>query len=109
NVPGLFPPIFNVASRSSIVANATCGEVAGPEVYCKLKEARGKADTQCLVCDGRSADQGKKHVARFALEGGNLNWWQSPTLHQGPQYEYVTLTLDMKQVSHTHTHLNLIF
>ncbi|KAI5742926.1 hypothetical protein M8J77_012737 [Diaphorina citri] len=96
-VPGLFPPIFNVASKSSIVVNATCGEVGGPEVYCKLKEHRGKADTQCSVCDASSSSPGKKHSIRYALEQNNMNWWQSPTLHQGPQYEYVTITLDMKQ------------
>lgn len=99
-VPGLFPPIFNVASKSSIVVNATCGEVGGPEVYCKLKEHRGKADTQCSVCDASSSSPGKKHSIRYALEQNNMNWWQSPTLHQGPQYEYVTITLDMKQVSY---------
>ncbi|XP_035219316.1 laminin subunit alpha-1-like, partial [Stegodyphus dumicola] len=102
---GLFPNVFNLAATSVITVNATCGE-AGPEVYCKLVEhvylrenvntKRSKeSQEQCGVCDARSSD--KKHPIENAIDGTN-RWWQSPTLQNGKQYEWITITLDLKQV-----------
>jgi laminin alpha 1/2 len=34
---GLFPVVFNLATRARISTNATCGEQQ-PEVFCKLVE-----------------------------------------------------------------------
>ncbi|CAL1296819.1 unnamed protein product [Larinioides sclopetarius] len=96
---GLFPNVFNLASSSVITVNATCGET-GPEVYCKLVEhvyrkSDRESQEQCGVCDERSPD--KRHPIEYAIDGTN-NWWQSPTLQNGKQYEWVTITLDLKQV-----------
>lgn len=95
---GLFPEIFNLASKAEIVSNATCGE-RGPETFCRLAQWIGRGD-QCGVCDVRSSDPAKRHHASFALDGTS-RWWQSPTLQAGPQYEWITLTIDLKQVCTT--------
>ncbi|XP_024941614.1 laminin subunit alpha-1 isoform X3 [Cephus cinctus] len=89
---GLFPSIFNVAAKADIHANATCGE-DGPETFCKPSES-----LRCAICDARSPDPGKRHNVTNALESNTGRWWQSPTLARGEQYEYVTITLDLKQV-----------
>ncbi|XP_046676227.1 laminin subunit alpha-1 isoform X3 [Homalodisca vitripennis] len=88
---GLFPGVSNVAARAEVTANATCGE-RGPEAFCRLSFR----SSSCGVCDSRSPDPGKRHAAALALDG-SARWWQSPTLASGPQYEWVTLTLDLKQ------------
>ncbi|XP_055952530.1 laminin subunit alpha-1-like isoform X1 [Argiope bruennichi] len=100
---GLFPNVFNLASSSVITVNATCGET-GPEVYCKLvehvyrkNERDRESQEQCGECDARSSNPDKKHPIEYAIDGTN-NWWQSPTLQNGKQYEWVTITLDLKQV-----------
>lgn len=51
--------------------------------------------TQCGICDASIPD--KSHPIEHAIDGSN-RWWQSPTLHHGKQFEYVTITLDLKQV-----------
>ncbi|XP_015910992.1 laminin subunit alpha-1 isoform X2 [Parasteatoda tepidariorum] len=104
---GLFPNVFNLAASSVITVNATCGET-GPEVYCKLVEhvylreneaslRNRESQDQCGVCDAKSTSQDKKHPIENAIDGTN-RWWQSPTLQNGKHYEWVTITLDLKQV-----------
>ncbi|XP_023215489.1 laminin subunit alpha-1-like [Centruroides sculpturatus] len=91
---GLFPSIFNLATNAIIIANATCGEI-GPEVYCKLVEHGILKEPQCGVCDAKLPT--KSHPITNAIDGSN-NWWQSPTLQNGKQYEWITITLDLRQV-----------
>lgn len=45
------------------------------------------------------------HPIEYAIDGTN-RWWQSPSIKNGMEYHYVTITLDLKQV-HTHTHARL--
>lgn len=90
---GLWPAVFNVATKSVISVNATCGE-GGREEYCRMSEnAKGK----CYVCDNFSPDPTKQHPIHYAIDGTG-KWWQSPALYRGREYEYVTITLDLKQV-----------
>lgn len=89
---GLFPSVFNVATKADIYVNATCGD-DGPETFCKPSEF-----TRCAVCDPNSPDPGKRHNASYALDSNPARWWQSPTLARGERFEYVTITLDLKQV-----------
>lgn len=91
---GLWPSVFNLATKALIKANATCGE-RGREEFCRMTE-NGKG--RCGVCDNFSPDPGKRHPIHFAIDGSS-RWWQSPPLFSGPEYEYVTVTLDLKQVS----------
>jgi len=92
----VYPQIFNLASRAVVTANATCGETdKGPEVYCKF----GSAGQQCGVCDARSGDPAKTHGPAYAVDNATAGtWWQSPSLHNGDRYQYVTFTIDLKQV-----------
>ena len=89
----LFPPIFDVAPFAELSANATCGTMflGADETFCKLSNP-----SSCSVCSGLHAD--KKHSISFAVDNDSSNWWQSPTFQSGPQYEYVTITVDLKQV-----------
>jgi len=96
NNVGLFPTVFNLATRAAITVNATCGS-SGPEVYCKLVEHVQMRAPQCGVCDANSPDHDKRHPITHAIDG-TPRWWQSPSLQNGPQYEWITLTLDLKQV-----------
>ncbi|VVC37186.1 Hypothetical protein CINCED_3A012310 [Cinara cedri] len=90
------PQIFNLASRAEVTANATCGESeTGPEVYCKFG---GGGAQQCGVCDSRSGDPAKNHGPAAAVDNGTGTWWQSPSLQNGDRYQYVTFTIDLKQI-----------
>ncbi|XP_022246631.1 laminin subunit alpha-2-like, partial [Limulus polyphemus] len=102
---GLFPTVSNLATDAVITVNATCGET-GQEIYCKLVEHVYLTDLdqkvvsprqqQCGVCDTTSSDPDKRHPIINAIDGTN-SWWQSPTLQNGKHFEWVTITLDLKQ------------
>ncbi|XP_038249040.1 laminin subunit alpha-1 [Dermochelys coriacea] len=96
---GLFPAILNLASHAHINTNATCGE-KGPEMFCKLVEhvpGRPLRNAQCRVCDHNSANPKEQHPISNAIDGTN-NWWQSPSIQNGREYHWVTITLDLRQV-----------
>lgn len=90
---GLWPSIFNLATKAEISVNATCGQ-NGREEFCRMIE-NGKG--KCGVCDNFSAELGKRHSIHFAIDGSN-RWWQSPALYYGSEYEYITIIIDLKQV-----------
>ncbi|KAJ3653214.1 hypothetical protein Zmor_012478 [Zophobas morio] len=90
---GLWPSSFNLATKAIISANATCGE-NGREEFCRMMEG-GKG--RCGICDNFSTDPSKKHPITYAIDGSN-KWWQSPAIYYGAEYEYVTITIDLKQV-----------
>ncbi|RZF47700.1 hypothetical protein LSTR_LSTR013418 [Laodelphax striatellus] len=104
---GLWPGKVNVAARARVWANATCGERRGEE-FCRLATGGGSGSggglsprgEQCAVCDARSSDPNKRHLAAYAVDGDPTRWWQSPTLQQGLMYQWVTFTLDLKQDYH---------
>ena len=96
---GLFPVVFNLATRAIITSNATCGE-DGPEQFCRLVEhvrRQPKDRIQCGVCHSNSLDPEESHPITNAIDGTNL-WWQSPSIANGFKYHYVTITLDLQQV-----------
>jgi laminin, alpha 1/2 len=93
---GLFPSVLNLASRALITSNATCGE-QGPERYCKLVEHGSKREPQCGVCDSKAREAARRHPPELAIDGSN-RWWQSPSLQNGMRFQWVTLTLDLRQV-----------
>ncbi|XP_067840661.1 laminin subunit alpha-2 isoform X3 [Heptranchias perlo] len=96
---GLFPAVLNLASMAKISSNATCGR-NGPEMYCKLVEhvpGRPFRNPQCRVCDLNSRNPKERHPITNAIDGTN-RWWQSPSIQNGMDYHYVTVTLDLKQV-----------
>uniref|UniRef100_W5M522 Laminin, alpha 1 n=1 Tax=Lepisosteus oculatus TaxID=7918 RepID=W5M522_LEPOC len=96
---GLFPAILNLASNAEISTNATCGEM-GPEMFCKLVEhvpGRKIRNPQCRICDGNSTNPRERHPITNANDGTNY-WWQSPSIKNGRQYHWVTITLDLRQV-----------
>ncbi|XP_038056132.1 laminin subunit alpha-2-like [Patiria miniata] len=100
---GLFPHIFNLATRARITTNATCGE-RQPEMYCRLVEHVPMGEmqmepdhAQCQLCDVYSQDPTQRHWIYNAIDGTN-SWWQSPTLANGKHYHWVTITLDLQQV-----------
>ncbi|KAL6097440.1 lama1 [Pungitius sinensis] len=96
---GLFPAILNLASNAVISSNATCGD-PGPEVYCKLVEhvpGRQIKNPHCLRCDANSVLSKERHPITNAIDGTNY-WWQSPSIKNGHQFHWVTITLDLKQI-----------
>ncbi|XP_071323557.1 laminin subunit alpha-2 isoform X2 [Trachinotus anak] len=96
---GLFPAVLNLASMADISANATCGS-AGPEMFCKLVEhvpGQPVRNPQCRICNQRSTKPLEHHPIEYAIDGTN-RWWQSPSIKNGMEYHYVTVTLDLKQV-----------
>ncbi|KAG7488693.1 hypothetical protein MATL_G00037060, partial [Megalops atlanticus] len=96
---GLFPAILNLASNAEISTNATCGE-HGPEMYCKLVEhvpGRRIRNPQCRTCDSQSANLKERHPITNAIDGTN-QWWQSPSIKNGRQFHWVTITLDLRQI-----------
>ncbi|XP_044280734.1 laminin subunit alpha-2 isoform X5 [Varanus komodoensis] len=96
---GLFPAVLNLASNALIMTNATCGE-RGPEMYCKLVEhvsGQPVRNPQCRICDQHSRIPNLRHPITNAIDGKNT-WWQSPSIQNGKEYHYVTITLDLRQV-----------
>ncbi|XP_068200121.1 laminin subunit alpha-1 [Antennarius striatus] len=96
---GLFPAILNLASNAAIDSNATCGDPE-PEVYCKLVEhnpRRRLKNSHCLRCDANSVLPKERHPITNAIDGTN-QWWQSPSIKNGRQFHWVTVTLDLKQI-----------
>ncbi|XP_072008302.1 laminin subunit alpha-1 [Engystomops pustulosus] len=96
---GLFPAILNLASNADIATNATCGE-NGPEMFCKLVEhvpGRIVRNPQCRICDKNSVNPKERHPITKAIDGTN-DWWQSPSIQNGRDYHWVTITLDLRQV-----------
>lgn len=55
------------------------------------------------VCDDQ--DEEHRHPISNVIDGTN-SWWQSPSLQNGRRFEWVTITLDLKQV---HTLIFLFF
>lgn len=51
------------------------------------------------MCNARSESSEHRHPIINAIDGTN-KWWQSPTLQNGKRYEWVTITLDLKQVKY---------
>ncbi|XP_054863033.1 laminin subunit alpha-1 isoform X2 [Amphiprion ocellaris] len=96
---GLFPAILNLASNAVISSNATCGDPQ-PEIYCKLVEhvpGRTIKNPHCAKCDANSVLSKERHPIAKAIDGTN-QWWQSPSIKNGRQFHWVTITLDLKQV-----------
>nr|DBA26649.1 TPA: hypothetical protein GDO54_010888 [Pyxicephalus adspersus] len=95
----MFPAVLNLASNAIITANATCGE-NGPEMFCKLVEHVHRQPVrhpQCRTCDQTSPDKSLHYPIAHAING-KRSWWQSPSIKNGVQYHYVTITLDLQQV-----------
>uniref|UniRef100_A0A671KB68 Laminin subunit alpha-2-like n=1 Tax=Sinocyclocheilus anshuiensis TaxID=1608454 RepID=A0A671KB68_9TELE len=95
----LFPAVLNLASMAEINTNATCGET-GPEMYCKLVEhvpGQPVKNPQCRTCNLKSDYDYERHPIEYAIDGTN-RWWQSPSIMNGMDYHYVTVTLDLQQV-----------
>ncbi|MBZ3874023.1 Laminin subunit alpha-2, partial [Sciurus carolinensis] len=95
----LFPAVLNLASNALITTNATCGE-RGPEMYCKLVEhvpGQPVRNPQCRFCNQNSSNPYQRHPITNAIDGKNT-WWQSPSIKNGIEYHYVTITLDLQQV-----------
>ncbi|XP_066461637.1 laminin subunit alpha-2 isoform X6 [Eleutherodactylus coqui] len=96
---GLFPAVLNLASNAIITANATCGE-NGPEMFCKLVEhvhGQPVRHPQCRTCDQNSPDRNLHYPIAHAING-KKSWWQSPSIKNGMEYHYVTITLDLQQI-----------
>ncbi|XP_061661394.1 laminin subunit alpha-1 [Syngnathoides biaculeatus] len=96
---GLFPAILNLASNAEITSNATCGDPEA-EVYCKLVEhvpGRLIKNPHCPKCDGNSILSKERHPITNSIDGTN-QWWQSPSIKNGRQFHWVTITLDLKQI-----------
>lgn len=92
---GLWPPIFNAAPKAILHANATCG-LQSREKFCHMTDAhplRRQNKTKCGACDAEHS-----HPIDSVIDRSG-KWWQSPTLASGPEYEHVTITMDLKQVS----------
>uniref|UniRef100_A0A3Q1CA21 Laminin, alpha 1 n=1 Tax=Amphiprion ocellaris TaxID=80972 RepID=A0A3Q1CA21_AMPOC len=82
-----------------ISSNATCGDPQ-PEIYCKLVEhvpGRTIKNPHCAKCDANSVLSKERHPIAKAIDGTN-QWWQSPSIKNGRQFHWVTITLDLKQV-----------
>lgn len=97
NDMGLWPPIFNVAPKAILYANATCGQHTREE-FCHTIDAhpqRHRRKAKCGVCDAHDTE--RMHPIEYVIDGLQ-KWWQSPTLNSGRENEYVTITMDLKQV-----------
>lgn len=96
---GLWPQVFNIAPRAKLQVNATCGQQAREE-YCKTIDAHPERERKphCGFCDAHNPDPDRRHPIENVVDS-TKRWWQSPTLHEGPQYEHVTITMDLRQVN----------
>lgn len=58
-------------------------------------------DNECGVCDATSLNPDRRHPISNVIDGTS-SWWQSPTLQKSDKYEWVTITVDLKQVFQIH-------
>lgn len=94
---GLFPSVFNLAVSAAIISNATCGDRSS-EVYCKL-ELSGPSlpsNQECGIC--YASEKSKAHPISMATDGDAATWWQAPSLQFGPDYHFVTISIDLKKI-----------
>lgn len=69
-------------------------------MYCKLVEhvpGQPVRNPQCRICNQNSTNPNQRHPITNAIDGKN-SWWQSPSIKNGIEYHYVTITLDLQQV-----------
>ncbi|PNJ78487.1 LAMA2 isoform 6 [Pongo abelii] len=69
-------------------------------MYCKLVEhvpGQPVRNPQCRICNQNSSNPNQRHPITNAIDGKNT-WWQSPSIKNGIEYHYVTITLDLQQV-----------
>ncbi|KAM6953824.1 laminin subunit alpha-1 [Aplochiton taeniatus] len=69
-------------------------------MFCKLVEhvpGTPIRNPQCRTCDANSANHKERHPITNAIDGTN-QWWQSPSIKNGRQFHWVTITLDLRQV-----------
>ncbi|XP_026642027.1 laminin subunit alpha-2-like [Microtus ochrogaster] len=69
-------------------------------MYCKLVEhvpGQPVRNPQCRICNQNSSHPHQRHPITNAIDGKNT-WWQSPSIKNGVEYHYVTITLDLQQV-----------
>lgn len=70
--------------------------------------ARARACVRACVCVHTQSQLSafvcaERHPIEYATDGTN-RWWQSPSIKNGMEYHYVTITLDLKQVRpHKHS------
>uniref|UniRef100_A0A672HAX3 Laminin, alpha 1 n=1 Tax=Salarias fasciatus TaxID=181472 RepID=A0A672HAX3_SALFA len=86
-------------NNAVITSNATCGDPQ-PEIYCKLVEhvpGRRIKNPHCPRCDANSVLPKERHPITNAIDGTN-QWWQSPSIKNGRQFHWITVTLDLKQI-----------
>uniref|UniRef100_A0A1I7Z4Z2 Laminin N-terminal domain-containing protein n=1 Tax=Steinernema glaseri TaxID=37863 RepID=A0A1I7Z4Z2_9BILA len=120
----LYPPTLNVAYKRPITASATCGEVNGQpfaESYCSIAgsseyvkndkdmyedsnfrelskgEEEFKIGQYCDYCDANSTLL--SHPADNMVDG-TADWWQSPPISRGTQYNFINITIDLEQEFH---------
>lgn len=48
------------------------------------------------ICDATNVET--RHDIKYAIDGIGRRWWQSPTINNGYNYNWVTISLDLKQV-----------
>lgn len=96
---GLYPQVFNVAPKAKFSVNGTCGQHTREE-YCKTIDAHPNREHKphCSFCDAHHPDPDRRHPIENVIDN-TKRWWQSSTLHEGPQNEYITITMDLGQVS----------
>ncbi|CAI9728190.1 laminin subunit alpha-like [Octopus vulgaris] len=105
----LQPPYLNLAERKTVWASSTCGVDGNvPEMYCRLTGVTPithdnlviqphieiQAGQFCEYCD--STSKGESHPADYAVDGTE-NWWQSPPLSRGIEYNKVNFTVELGQ------------
>ncbi|GAB1601049.1 laminin subunit alpha-like [Argonauta hians] len=105
----LQPPYLNLAEKKTVHASSTCGVGDNvPELYCRLTGGTPNAHDNlvvssnieiqagqfCEYCD--SSSKGRTHPADYAVDGTE-NWWQSPPLSRGIEYNEVNFTIDLGQ------------
>ena len=90
---------INIAQGKKIEATSTCGVGVGEkELFCKLATVPGKfaiSGLSCDYCDPLTPSS--NHSIEYAIDGTE-NWWQSPPLSRGLQYQQVNITIDLRQV-----------
>ncbi len=101
----MFPSVFNLAESADVFVNATCGAPEA-EVYCTLASSAAQknltthgsnTELECGVCDASKSD--KAHSIEMAVDAtAEDSWWQSPSIQYGAEYNYVTITVDLKNV-----------
>lgn len=93
----LLMPLVEYVTAKNTAFYLKISRTGKPTLQLNENECNWHGFSRCGICDDYATDPTRRHPINLALDDSN-RWWQSPALIYGSEFEYVTVTVDLKQV-----------